>query len=42
VRATTFNEPLSARVDRHIYVRSVASWETLPDDGADRFESTSG
>ncbi len=22
----------------HIYVRSVAPWETLPDDGAERFE----
>jgi hypothetical protein len=41
VRVTTFDEPFDARIGRHIYVRSVAPWETLPDDGADRFETTS-
>lgn len=40
VRATTFTEPLEAHVERHLYVRSVAPWETLPDDGAERFESS--
>ena len=25
----------------HLFTRSVASWETLPDDGAERFETTS-
>jgi hypothetical protein len=41
VRVTTLDEPIDARIGRHIYVRSVAPWETLPDDGADRFEETS-
>jgi hypothetical protein len=41
VRAPTFTEPIDARIDRHIWVRSVLPWETLPDDGADRFESSS-
>jgi hypothetical protein len=40
VRVTTFDEPLNATIGRHIYVRSLAPWETLPDDGADRFETT--
>jgi hypothetical protein len=41
VRATTFDEPVDARPVAHIFVRSVAPWETLPDDGLDRFETTS-
>jgi hypothetical protein len=41
VRVTTFTEPVAASIDRHLYVRSLAPWETLPDDGAERFESTS-
>jgi hypothetical protein len=41
VRVTALDEPPDAKVGRHIYVRSLAPWETLPDDGADRFETTS-
>ena len=41
VRVTTVDEPLDAKPVAHLYVRSVAPWETLPDDGAERFETTS-
>lgn len=41
VRVTTLDEPVGDLPGVHIYVRSVAPWETLPDDGAERFESTS-
>jgi len=40
VRVTTLDEPVDLRVGLHIYVRSLASWESLPDDGADRFQET--
>lgn len=42
VRATNFEEPLTAEIGTHLYVRSVAPWESLPEDGAKRFETTSG
>jgi hypothetical protein len=38
VRLTTLDEPFPGRVGYHIFVRSVAPWEVLPDDGAERFE----
>jgi hypothetical protein len=38
VRLSAIDTPLAERPDAHLYVRSVASWETLPDDGAERFE----
>jgi hypothetical protein len=41
VRASALDDEFAARPNAHIYVRSVAAWETLPDDGLDRFESTS-
>jgi hypothetical protein len=41
VRVTTLEEPLGELPGAHIFVRSVASWETLPDDGFERFETTS-
>jgi hypothetical protein len=41
LRATTLDEPFRARLSAHVYVRSLAPWETLPDDGAERFETTS-
>jgi hypothetical protein len=41
VRATTFDDPFDARPSAHLYVRSVAPWETLPDDGLERFEQRS-
>ena len=36
VRLTTLEEPPARSPDAHLYVRSVAPWETLPDDGAER------
>ncbi|TML27646.1 MAG: GFA family protein [Actinobacteria bacterium] len=42
VRVPTIEDPTDAKVGAHIYARSVAPWETLPDDGAERFETTSG
>ena len=42
VRVTTIEEPLDAKVGAHIFVRSLEPWESLPDDGAERFETTSG
>ena len=41
VRAPAIDDPFDARPGAHIFVRSVATWETLPNDGADRFETTS-
>jgi hypothetical protein len=35
------DDPIDARPGAHIFVRSVAAWETLPDDGAARFETAS-
>jgi hypothetical protein len=42
VRVTTFEEPPDARIGRHTYVRSIAPWEQLPNDGAERFETSAG
>jgi hypothetical protein len=41
VRVTALDDPVDARASAHIYVRSLAPWEHLPDDGAERFETTS-
>ena len=41
VRASAIDDPFDARPSAHIFVRSVAAWESLPDDGLDRFETTS-
>jgi hypothetical protein len=41
VRATAIDDPFDARPSAHIFVRSIAAWESLPDDGLDRFETTS-
>ena len=41
VRAPAIDDPFDARPSAHIFVRSVADWETLPDDGLERFETTS-
>ena len=38
VRATALDDAIDARPSAHIFVRSVAAWETLPDDGLERFE----
>ena len=36
VRLPAIEGPLAGRPEKHIYTRSVASWETLPDDGLER------
>jgi hypothetical protein len=42
VRLSALDTPFDRRPEIHTYVRSVALWETLPDDGAERFEAQSG
>jgi hypothetical protein len=39
VRLSTLDEPFERGPATHIYVRSVAPWETLPDDGAQRADT---
>jgi hypothetical protein len=41
VRVPNIEEPLEAKVGAHLFVRSLAPWESLPDDGAERFETAS-
>ena len=41
VRVPTIEDPVDAKVSLHLFVRSRAPWESLPDDGAQRFETTS-
>jgi len=36
VRVTAIDDPFDERPSRHINVQSVAPWEVLPDDGAER------
>ena len=36
VRLPALDEPYPEKPTLHVYVRSVAPWETLPDDGAER------
>jgi hypothetical protein len=40
VRLSAIDEGLDQKPDAHTYVRSVAPWETLPDDGLPRYEGT--
>ena len=42
VRLSAIDTPFDARPQAHLYVRSVAPWETLPDDGLERFETHPG
>jgi hypothetical protein len=39
VRLPAIDTPFEGRPTRHIFTRSVASWETLPDDGLEREEN---
>jgi hypothetical protein len=39
VRLSTIDSGLEQAPDKHIFVRSVAAWETLPDDGLPRHEA---
>jgi hypothetical protein len=41
VRLTTVEGSLDRSPQAHLFVRSVAPWETLPDDGLERFETRS-
>jgi hypothetical protein len=38
VRLPTLDEPFEEPIAMHLFVRSVAPWETLPDDGAARYD----
>jgi len=38
VRLSSIDEGLEQKPEAHVYVRSVAPWETLPDDGLPRYE----
>ena len=38
VRLSALDEPFPDPIQSHIFVRSVAPWEVLPDDGAERYE----
>ena len=38
VRLPALDEPYEATIEAHLFVRSVAPWEELPDDGAPRYE----
>ena len=38
VRLSAIDSGLEQKPDAHIFVRSVATWETLPDDGLPRYE----
>jgi hypothetical protein len=42
VRLTTLDEPVEGPLGSHIFVRSLAPWETLPEDGAERFQGGYG
>jgi hypothetical protein len=39
VRITALDDPFTAKPIAHIFVASAAPWETLPDDGIDRFDA---
>jgi len=38
VRLSAIDSPLDQKPELHNYVRSLASWEVLPDDGLERYE----
>jgi hypothetical protein len=38
VRLSALDSPFGQKPEQHIFVRSVAAWETLPDDGAPRYD----
>jgi hypothetical protein len=42
VRLPAIDTPFEGRPGRHIYTRSLAPWETLPDDGLERYEAQTG
>src|SRR5713226_9041531 len=42
VRLSALDDTFDQRPEAHIFVRSVAPWETLPDDGLELFETRAG
>jgi hypothetical protein len=40
VRLSAIDDPVPGRPTKHIFTRSVASWESLPDDGLERIEDS--
>jgi hypothetical protein len=38
VRISAIDSPFDRKPEAHTYVRSVAAWEILPDDGLERFD----
>jgi hypothetical protein len=38
VRLSAIDDAFDERPEAHIFVRSVAPWETIPDDGLERFD----
>ena len=42
VRLSALDTPFDRKPEAHIFVRSVAPWETLPEDGLERFETRPG
>ena len=40
IRLSAIDDPLPGRPVKHIYIRSVATWETLPDDGLERLDGS--
>lgn len=38
VRLSALDPPFEGTIGSHTFVRSLAPWETLPDDGAERFD----
>jgi len=38
VRLPALDEPFAGPIESHMFVRSIAPWEVLPDDGAERHE----
>jgi hypothetical protein len=38
VRLSALDEPFEGPLEAHTFVRSVAPWEVLPEDGAERYE----
>jgi hypothetical protein len=39
VRISALDTPFDRKPEAHTFVRSVAAWEVLPDDGAERYEA---
>ena len=40
VRLPAIDDPLPGAPKKHLYTRSLASWETLPDDGLERLDAS--